>query len=228
MRRWIRAAFSAALAMLASPVSVQAATIAIRGTLDLVVSDTGNGIYSGTPIGTRFGGSIDDLGFSGELSDGNTIVSFGCCIAAGGLELFNDVAIDATTAARLNLLTGSATFQAGQLYDSVNVEGDNGTLGGGRIEVGVTFLLDASAFADSSPSNYPFDPADVRVALFFIFEEDAAGDAVYEAFGLLPQVPEPAPALLALVAGAVLVSARCARRAASGGAASRQKSWRRP
>lgn len=208
---WVRSAALAGIAAIASPSSVQAATIQINGTLGFVITDQGGGVYSGSPVGTPFSGFIDDTSFGGQISDGTTSISFGCCIAAGGLQVFNDHAIDSPTALLLNFLTGTSAFQAGQIYDTVDIEGDVATAGGGRIEIGVSYLLDAGAFADSSSSNYPFDPADLRLAAFFIFEEDGTSQAIYESVGLLP-VPEPAMALAGCAAVLAFVPARRARR----------------
>jgi hypothetical protein len=204
----IRCAAAAVAISLATPSALSAATISIAGTLDFVATDLGGGVYSGTALGTQFSGSIDDATFSGQITDGNTTISFGCCIAAGGLEIFDDITIDAETAAILNQLSGSSQFEAGQLYDSVNVEGDAATAGGGRIEIGVSYLLDAGAFSDTSPGNYPFDPADLRAAWFFILEEEYDGLDIYEGLGALQPVPEPAALGLAPLVVAALASLR--------------------
>ena len=172
-----------------------AATIAIQGSLGFV-SDQGGGVYAGVGVGAAFSGFIDDASFAGEISDGATLTSFGCCIAAGGLAVQNDIAIDSATAALLNALSGTSAFSAGQVFDGVDIEGDVATAGGGRLEVGVSYLLDASAFSDGAASNYPFDPSDLRVALFFIHEEDGVGQDVYDGIGLLTTVPEPSVAAL--------------------------------
>ena len=149
---WVRSCAFAVVGLAAMSLSASAATIPINSARGYVLPDNG-GVYSGTPLGTLFSGSIDDATFSGELSDGTTSVSFGCCIAAGGLEIFNDQAIEAVEAGVPNFLTQSNLFQAGQLYDSVNIEGDAAVAGGGRIEIGISYLRDASAFSDTSLGN---------------------------------------------------------------------------
>jgi hypothetical protein len=211
MRRtshWTSATLALLGALAASP--GQAATITIQGTLGFV-NDAGGGVYSGSGVGTPFSGFIDDVTFSGQISDGVTLTVFGCCIAAGGMDLRNDAAIDDGSAQVLNLLTGTSAFAAGQIYDGVDLEGDVATAGGGRIEVGVSYILDAGAFADEASSNYPFDPADVRAAVFFIFEEDASSEALFEGFGLLQAVPEPAPTGMACCAVLALAALRAFR-----------------
>lgn len=199
---WSRGAALALASAVGAPLAAQAASLQIQGTLDVIALDQGGGVYSGTPLGTPFSGFIDDASFSGQISDGTTLTSFSCCIAAGGLEISNDEVIDAATAALLNQLTGSSAFAAGQVYDAVNLEGDAATAGGGRIEIGVSYILDAGAFSDTSPGNYPFDPADVRAAGFFILEENSTGQDIYEGIGQL--VAEPSAAGLALCAALAL------------------------
>ena len=81
---------------------------------------------------------------------------------------------------------------------------------GSRIEVGVSYVLDASAFPDTSASNYPFDPADVLVAAFFVLEENPSGQEIYEGIGVLRAVPEPS--LACLVAVGALLAAGTRRR----------------
>lgn len=61
----------------------QAAVIDFGGQLDVVQKDIGGAVYSGVPIGSSFFGSIDDVTMNGFISDGTTLTSFGCCIAAG-------------------------------------------------------------------------------------------------------------------------------------------------
>ncbi len=120
----------------------QAAVIDFGGQLDVVQEDIGGAVYSGVPIGSSFFGSIDDVTMNGFISDGTTLTSFGCCIAAGGPSVTNDEVLDAETAAFLNSLSGS--FAEGDLIDIVNIEGDVVTPGGGRLEIGLSFALERS------------------------------------------------------------------------------------
>jgi len=168
-----------------------AAVINFSGQLDVIDLDDG-GVYSGTPLGTTFFGSIDDVTSSGKISDGTTLTSFNCCIAAGGLTVSNNFALDADEAALLNALTGSQRYSAGDILDGVNIEGDiaTSTETDGRIEIGLSYLFDADTFNNENPDNYPFDPNDVQVALFFIYEEDS-GEGIYSAVGELNAVPLP-------------------------------------
>jgi len=199
------------MALMTLPVS--AAVIDIGGTLDVVLSDDGTGVFAGAPVGTPFSGFIDDATANGQITDGTTLVTFGCCIAAGGLEVFNDEVLDAATAALLNALSGTTAYAEGNLVDSVNIEGDVATTGDGRIEIGVSYLFASDTFTDTLPGNYPFDPTAVQLAVFFIFEEDDAGDDVFDAVGRLPLAPIPEPSTIALwLVGAALLPIVAARR----------------
>ena len=170
--------------------SSRAQPISFSGNLDFIEEDTGGGVYSGVPLGTLFTGTIDPSTGSGEISDGTTVTSFSCCIAAGGLDVSNDGALDSETAELINLLVGEPLFSTGQLVDTIDIEGDTNTPGGGRIEVGLSFLFPADTFDDDSPENYPFDPNDLLLSVFFIVEEDSGGDNdVYAAVGLLLDTP---------------------------------------
>lgn len=185
-----------ALFLVLCPLDAYSATINFAGQLDVIEVDNGTGVYSGTPIGTSFSGFIDDVTFNGEISNGTTLTSFSCCIAAGGLDVSNDFDLDADTASTLNSLAGTSIFNAGDIVDLVDIEGDEITTGGGRIEVGLSYLFDASTFSDESPDNYPFDPSDVLLELFFILEENGIGEDVYSGLGKLNPVPLPASSWL--------------------------------
>jgi hypothetical protein len=160
----------------------QAASLPLFGLLDVIIDDQGGAVYSGVPIGTAFSGVIDDETFSGIITDGTTDTVFSCCIAAGGLGIDNDVSLSADDAALINTI-GGTNYVAGDIVDAINIEGDATTAGAGRIEIGTTFILDASAFDDDSLDNYPPNFEDIRVWLFFIFEEDSQGEEIYSALG---------------------------------------------
>lgn len=166
--------------------SVHAADINFTGQLDVVLEDNGSAAYSGFPVGTDFVGSIDDVTFNGYISDavGTTNTNFGCCIAAGGLDVINDEVLDAETAALINSIAGT-NLVAGDLIDSIDIEGDAATAGGGRIEVGLSFILDPLAFDDADPGNYPHRPEDVMLAVFFIAEFDSQDEEIYSGIGEL-------------------------------------------
>ncbi len=197
----------AALVAALSALEAGAAPVMIAGQLGIVHSDTGGGIYAGATSGTSFLGAIDDVTASGSISDGVSLTVFACCIAAGGLEVSNDVMLDAEQATLLNTLLGVAQFSAGDTVDEVTLEGDAETAGMGRIEVGVSWVLAAGAFADENPSNYPFDPAHLLVALFFVAEFDAGNAEIFNATGILAPVPLPAAGWL-LGLGALAVARR--------------------
>lgn len=182
-----------ALFFILSPLNANSTTINFSGQFDVIQVDTGTGIYSGNPIGTNFSGFIDDVTFNGEISNGTGVTTpFSCCIAAGGLALTNNIELDNESVLLLNSVAGSSMFTVGDMIDLVDIEGDESTLGGGRIEVGLSYILDASAFNDENLDNYPFDHNDLQLALFFILEENGNGDAIYSALGQINAVPLPA------------------------------------
>ena len=181
-----------ALLVFFSSLNAYTAVINFSGQLDVILLDGGSGIYSGTPVGTKFSGFIDDVTANGEIRDGTTLTSFGCCIAAGGLSVSNNFVLDTDDAALINTFAGVSMFNAGDLVDLVNIEGDTLTSGGGRIEIGLSYIFDSNTFSDTSLSNYPFDPNDVLLALFFIVEEDAIGEDIYSSAGQLNEMPFPA------------------------------------
>jgi len=169
-----------------------AALINFSGPLTVIDEDSGLAVYSGVPTGTIFSGAIDDASANGSITDGTTLTVFGCCIAAGGLGLSNDVELSADDADFLNAAAGEVIFSPGEFVDGVDIEGDALTLTNGRIEVGLSYILNAGAFDDTDPGNYPFDPADLRLALYFIVEEDSVGTDIYSAVGRVQVVPVPA------------------------------------
>ena len=113
----------------------------------------------------------------------------------------------------LNTLAGSPLFNENDIFDGVDLEGDASTSSGGRIEVGLSYILDPDAFSNNDPNNYPFDPGDVLLSLFFIIEQDIGGGDIYVAAGLLTAVPIPAPVWLfgAGIASVLGLSRRCTR-----------------
>ena len=168
----------------------QAAPVSFNGQLSFVETDTG-GVYSNTPLSTDFSGVIDDEFFNGSITQGTTLTVFGCCIAAGGLSIDNDMILGMDDANFLNSVFGGSKYSEGNMVDMVNIEGDSQTSSGGRIEIGLSYILHSDSFVNEELSNYPFDPADVDDALFFIFEEDASGADIYSAAGPISSVPLP-------------------------------------
>ena len=198
-----------AVTFILTSLNANAVVIPFAGKIDVVNENTG-GIYSLTPDDTFFVGSIDDgtmggnVGF-GNITDGSTPTSFSCCtMAAGGLSISNDQMVDQDFAILVNGLLGDNVLSDGDIIDIVDLEGDATTPSGGRIEVGLSWLLSASAFPDEDIGNYPFDPADVILNVFFIVEQDDSMDTIYDAFGVVTPIPLPAAAWLfpaGLVAG---------------------------
>jgi len=179
-------------------VNANATTVYFSGQLDVINEDSGGGVYSGTPIGTDFFGFIDDVNAGGQISNGTTITSFGVNIAAGGLTVSNDLVLRPDDIALLNELAGYTMFSSGDLIDVIDIEGDSNTLGGGRIEVGLSYIFNPDTFSNDNLSNYPFDSNDVQMGLFFIYEEDLNGLDVYDVVGQLDANPVPVPGAIFL------------------------------
>jgi hypothetical protein len=190
--RFIMAICFCAFSLTISALNATASIIDFTGQLRVIELNTGGGVYSNTPLGTTFVGSIDDVTYNGQISDGTTLTRFGCCIAAGGLGISNNMELDASTAALLNGVAGFQKYKTGDIVDGVNLEGDTATLGSGRIEIGLSYVFDADTFSNGDLANYPFDPRELRLALFFIYESDVHGVDVYSAVGNLNPVPLPA------------------------------------
>ncbi|NNF15984.1 MAG: hypothetical protein HKN70_04510, partial [Gammaproteobacteria bacterium] len=164
-------------------VSGNADIITFSGQIDIIFEDDGTGVFAGSPLGSAVNGFIDDQTFNGEVTVGGTTVTFGCCIAAGGLDVTDNLILDADTVALLNSLPGSPGFAIGQTVDGVDIEGDVMVTDSHRLEAGVSYILRPDAFASGDLGEYPFAPNDVLLALFFIIEEDGDND-VYDIIGV--------------------------------------------
>ena len=209
-------ALASVVLMSLTVVPAMAANISFSGPLQVIDLDDG-GRYSGAAAGTTFSGFIDDTTFVGQISDGTTLTTFDCCIAAGGLSILNDVVLGADEAMLLNQLSGAPTFSAGDVIDQVDIEGDSTTVGGGRIEVGLSFVFAPSTFSGASNDRDLFDPNAASQRLFFIFEEDALGGDLYSGLGpaTVAAVPWPAPAWL-MGAGLAVIGGVVRRRRGRG------------
>jgi hypothetical protein len=170
--------------------TVEAAFINFSGQLNNIEYDTGVGVYSGVAIGTSFSGKINDVSANGTISDGVTFTSFGCCIAAGGLSILNNEALSEDDAAILNAIIGFSKYSAGDQIDIINIEGDTTTSIGGRIEIGLSYILNSATFANNNIDNYPFNHAEIELAFFFIYEEDALGRDAFHGVGQI-QIDKP-------------------------------------
>ena len=180
-----------ALILIFSIQNAYSTAINFSGQIDIIEVDNGTGIYSGTPIDTKTSGFIDDVTFNGEISNGTTLTSFSCCIAAGKLNITNDAILDADAASTLNLLTGATLYNVGDKVDLIDIEGDKITPGGGRIEVGLSYTFKADTFNNENLDNYPFDPNAVQFVSFFILEENQIGEDIYLILGKLKVEPLP-------------------------------------
>jgi len=163
--------------------------ISFIGKLTLIEEDNGGGVYSGSPLGTSFSGVIDDIAADGHITDGTTFTAFGCCIAAGGLDLADNMTLSATEAGIFNAVAEADVLSAGQLVDFVDLEGDMMLANGNRIEVGINLVFDSNTFDGMVPGG-SLDSLEPLVSLFFIYEENSGGDDVFSGSGrLLPTPP---------------------------------------
>lgn len=169
-----------------------AATINFDGPLVFIEVDDPASRYGGTPLGTQFTGNIDDVTFNGSITGNGITTDFTCCIAAGPNPSFDDdVELLQPDADFLNDLAGKTVFKSGDIIDVVDIEGDVIIPNGNRVEVGLSYILDPSAF-DSS-GMYPFDPDKRLLTLYFIIEQlPGASDDIYNVLGRDYVVPLPA------------------------------------
>jgi hypothetical protein len=150
------------------PIIPADSNISFNGTLVNIDFDDGGAVYSGVPVGTNFFGSINRLTSEGFISDGTTLTQFD---PGDGLEVENDVILDAEDAAFLNALS-STNFVAGDLVDVISIEGSSQPAGRGLLVFGLIYVLDPDAFDNDSRNNYPPDPNDILIPIFFVDEED--------------------------------------------------------
>ena len=190
---------------------VQAATssYSFSGSLSFLGLDNGLAVYSGSTIGTEFYGEINvDLSFPedvwGFIANGTTRIDFGESIAAGGLSISDNISLDEETADELNSVFGDSKYSVGNVLDIITIEGDTSTTGSGRIEIGLSFILDSGSFGNTDVSNYPPDPTNIEDVLFFIVEEDGVNEIYYGA-GPITAVPLPTSIWLLGCGIAVLV-----------------------
>ena len=198
--RAIKAVFIAIPMLLALTAGANATLVHFVGDLDFVVNDQGGAIYSGVPTGTQFSGTLDSNTATGFITDGVTNTAIGCCIAAGGLGVDDNFVVGVNEANVLNALLGAGSFNPGDMIDVVDLEGDSPTANGGRIEVGVSFLFDASTFPGALPLSIQFVAQNAQAALFFITEFDASQNEIYSGVGLVESGAIPAPPALVLMA----------------------------
>lgn len=178
------------------PVIPPDSDITFGGPLELVLADDGTGIYSGIPTGTEFAGSLNRLTSDGFITDGTTLTQINCCTNVApedepGIQVENDFVLDVEAANLLNILLGTS-FVAGDLIDLISLSGDTATAGGGRLEIGLNYVLESSALENESRNNYPPNPDDVLSTLYFIAEETEAEEDVYSAIGVVVAKPEDA------------------------------------
>ena len=159
-----------------------AAIIEFSGQIDVIRVDDGSAIYSGVQIGTFFSGAIDDATFDGFISDGTTHTPF--TKRGGGMWTDNDRIMDADTAMMINSLAGTS-FDAGDLYDQIEMGGAAPTSGGGYIEISLVFILNPLAFDNNPVDYYPPNPDDIVLMIFGIEQLVGQEEVIYLAFGVV-------------------------------------------
>ena len=181
--RYARPIFFCTIILIIITLHAQASVINFKGILDFIEYDEGGGVYSEVSAGTVFEGSIDEYHANGFISNGKTLTLFGCCIAAGGLSVSNNMVLTHDEVAYLNGVLGSQEYSVGDVVDSINIEGDKTTDNGGRVEIGISYILPADSFDSDDLGNYPVEQNDIELSLFFIHEEDSNGQDIYSAGG---------------------------------------------
>jgi len=165
--------------------TVATAKINFQGPLTSVQEDNGSAIYSGLPIGSDFSLEFDLVTALSTVSDGITITPFNAFFDDGSFfDVINDFVANAGDAAFINSIAGTS-FVAGDIVDLIEIAGQALTPSGGRIDVGLSYILDSLAFDDENPDNHPPDPDDILIIVFGIEEFDDQGVIIYAAFGVV-------------------------------------------
>ena len=170
------------------PVKTANSDIFFSGPIVNVNIDTG-GIYSGVLPGDNFFGAINRLTSDGFISDGTTSTPFSFGeYPDNGVEVSNDLVLDAEFAALLTALGGPRFFEEGDIVDQIKIQSDSVPLGG-LLFVGLVYVLDHLAFDDESRNNYPPDPNDIRIQFFYVDEEGVdeeggVGPNIFSAHGI--------------------------------------------
>lgn len=173
--------------------NVNAAAINFSGEISWVDPISSSGIFYPTVIGDNFIGAIDDVTGSGFISDGVTTVALSCCsLRPENLpyEIFNDQVLSAGDATFFNTVIGAPVFSAGDIIDTVSLEGRASTPGGGILAAGLSYVFDSSAFVDESPDNYPFT-MNPLYTLFGIWENSPDQVVLFDVGGTVSPVPLP-------------------------------------
>lgn len=189
MTRFIQTVFGMTFGLMATFTSAEAATIAFAGEVDIILENNATSDLNAVTVGTPVTGEIDDETAFGFISSALGTVSFTCCDAAGLIEVGDDQTLDSDEADLLNLLAMDTQFAEGDVLDVINIEGDTDS-DAGRIEVGLSFILQPDAVASEDPSGYPFDPDDLLLTLFFVLQEDGDND-IFDALGVVDDLTLP-------------------------------------
>lgn len=167
-RQMLNRVFSVLVLLVSLPVSAQ--VLSLAGNLDVITDNTGQSMFSSAVQGDALRIDIDATTADGFVSvAGGAPFAFDCCIAAGGVDAVNDLELDVETALTFNTLLGVNQFSAGDTVDILQVEGDQLTPTGSRIEAGVTFILAGSAIVEGE--QYVLNTDDILLSIGFVLEE---------------------------------------------------------
>ena len=209
--------------------SSHAASLNFSGQLELIVTDTGGGRYSGSPIGQLFDiaftyglesqattspTSPGDYDFSippfgGSITDGTTATT-GSPSPDGIVQVsvVDGQVLDADGVALINGLYGTS-LSPGATVDVSDIDTQSALSGGGEIVFGLAFLsLDDSAFSGVNFANFGPESGNTDRVFFFLAEVDSNDQPVFEGYGRVTAVPLPASlwllgtSVLALIARA--------------------------
>lgn len=166
----------------------QASNLTFNGHIYAVFEDQGGAIYSGAAENMLFSGAINDATLEGFIADLMTNTPVHCCIGKeDGLLFENNEPLEPENATLLNTLTGSS-YSAGDPIDLIIFEGGAATAGGGVFFLEVVMVFDANTYASNGLGDYPPDPDDILVSLFFIEELNGQEDTIFEAIGVIDEL----------------------------------------
>jgi len=223
-----RLLYAALLAVLSGWAGIaSAAVINFSGQLD-AVTDLGGARYSGSTLGQVFSGSFSygveseastdplfpgDYDFTsppygGLLTDGTTATS-GSTTEPVQVTVDDNVVLDQDTAGLLNTLLGTS-LSAGNVVDIADIDTQFVSPTGEQIVFGLSFIsLDPTAWSGVDFANFPPESGNIDQAIFFITEQDASDNLLFEGFGKLDTVAVvPIPAAVWLFGSGLLVLIR--------------------
>jgi hypothetical protein len=214
----------------------QATSLAYSGQLELIVTNEPGGRYSGSSLGQLFTLNITygleseattnllfpgdyDFAippFGGSITNGTTITT-GSPSPAGIVQVsvVDGLILDADNAALVNSIFGTV-LTPGTAVDVSDIDTQFEIEGGGQIVFGLAFpSFDNMAYTGVDFANFGPESGNTDGAFFFIAEENANGDVLFEGYGRATVVPLPAGVWL-LGTGVIALAARARSRRRAG------------